>query len=288
MSRSAGIVVFVALALVVAAGPAAPALTVAGTAVPSAAPAPTPPTVARLPDPVLCEGCWAPELLMSWQWQLQGKIDTWVDVQMVDVDGFETSAAIVQELHDAGRAVVCYLSAGSWEEWRPDADDFPERLKGASNGWPGERWLDIRRLRMLGPIMQARLDMCAAKGFDAVELDNVDGYQNRSGFPLAAADQLRFNAYLANQAHRRELSALLKNDLGQARDLVPYFDAALNEQCFQYDECNRLRVFVTEGKAVFGVEYKLELGEFCPQAAGLGFNFMKKKLSLRAWREPCA
>ena len=254
----------------------------------AAADEPRPPRQVRaLPEPVACEGCWTPDPATSWQWQLQGEIDTSVDVGMYNVDGFETSASTVQDLHDAGRAVVCYLSAGSWEEWRPDARDFPASVKGADNGWPGERWLDIRRLRVLGPIMQARLDLCADKGFDAVEFDNVDGYQNRTGFPLTADDQLRYNVYLANQAHRRGLSAVLKNDLGQVRDLLPYYDVALNEQCFQYDECNRLRPFVSAGKAVFTVEYRLELPQFCPQAADLGFNSMKKKLSLRVWREPC-
>ena len=240
-----------------------------------------------LPDATPCEGCWVPEPGTAWQWQLQGAIDTSVDVAMYDVDGFETSGATVQDLQDAGRAVVCYLSAGSWEDWRPDAHRFPASVLGASNGWPGERWLDIRRLRVLGPIMQARLDVCAAKGFDGVEFDNVDGYRNHTGFPLTGEDQLRYDVYLANQAHRRGLAAFLKNDLGQVRELVPYFDAALNEQCFQYDECNRLRPFVAAGKPVFHVEYRLETADFCADAAELGFDSMRKKLSLRAWREPC-
>jgi hypothetical protein len=240
-----------------------------------------------LPEPAPCEGCYAPELATTWQWQLQGTIDTSVDVQMYDIDGFEATHALVQQLHDDGRDVVCYISAGSWENFRPDSGNFPDRVKGASNGWPGEKWLDIRELRVLGPIMQARMDICETKGFDAIEFDNVDGYQNHTGFPLTGADQLRYNIYLANQAHRRGLSAVLKNDLGQIRAQVPYFDFALNEQCFQYSECDRLRPFVNAGKAVFGVEYKLDLADFCPDAASLGFNFMKKKLSLRVWREPC-
>jgi hypothetical protein len=206
---------------------------------------------------------------------------------MYDIDGFESSAGLVQQLHDDGRNVVCYISAGSWESFRPDAGDFPNAVKGASNGWPGEKWLDIRKLRVLGPIMQARMDICEAKAFHAIEFDNDDRYLTHTGFPLTGADQLRYNTYLANQAHRRGLSAVLKNDLGQIRALVPYFDFALNEQCFQYSECDRLRPFVNAGKAVFGVEYKLDLSDFCAEAATLGFNFMKKKLSLRAWREPC-
>jgi hypothetical protein len=277
MRRSITIILSGTLALLTAAAPMA-----------SAGPQRAARTDARsLPAPVPCPGCWAPDPVTSWQWQLQGDIDTSVDAQMYDVDGFEVSAATVQELHLAGRAVVCYLSAGSWERWRPDARDFPRSVLGNSNGWPGERWLDIRRLRILRPIMEARLDRCAAKGFDGVEFDNVDGYQNRTGFPLRGDDQLRYNVFLANQAHRRGMSAVLKNDLGQVRDLLPYFDVALDEQCFQYDECNRLRPFVNAGKAVFTVEYRLTLAEFCAQAAALGFNSMKKKLGLGVWRRPC-
>ena len=76
------------------------------------------------------------------------------------------------------------------ENWRLDAGSFPASVKGGSNGWPGERWLDIRQLSVLEPIMDKRLAMCAAKGFDAVEPDNMDGWQNRTGFPLTAQDQL--------------------------------------------------------------------------------------------------
>jgi hypothetical protein len=240
-----------------------------------------------LPDPVACDGCYAPDLQTSWQWQLQGSVDTSVDVQMYDIDGFEAGANLVTQLHDDGRKVVCYLSAGSWEKFRPDAADFPDSVLGRSNGWPGERWLDIRKLRVLRPIMQARLDMCQAKGFDAVEFDNVDGYQNNTGFPLTGAEQLRYDVFLANQAHLRGMSAVLKNDLGQVRTLLPYFDFALNEQCFQYRECDKLTPFVDAGKAVFGVEYHLDSADFCPDANAMNFNFLKKKPSLRAWRVAC-
>jgi len=241
----------------------------------------------HLPDPAPCPGCYAPALRTSWQWQLQGTIDTSIAVDMFDIDGFDSSASLIDDLHTAGSAVVCYFSAGSWEDWRPDADDFPRRVKGRSNGWPGEKWLDIRKIGVLGPIMRARLDMCAAKGFDAVEFDNVDGYQNRTGFPLTGADQLAYDVFLANQAHLRGMSAVLKNDVGQIRALLPYFDFALNEQCHQYHECDRLSRFVDAGKAVFGVEYKLAKSEFCHAANAANFNFLKKKLSLRVWRSPC-
>jgi hypothetical protein len=242
---------------------------------------------AALPDPEPCDGCWQPALRTSWQWQLQGKVDQSIHAHAFDVDMFDTPAATVESLHRKGRVVVCYVDAGTWENWRPDAGEFPDAVKGKSNGWPGERWLDIGALEDLGPILKARVAKCAAKGFDAVEFDNVDGYANSTGFPLSGRDQLRFDAWLANLAHRHGLSVALKNDLGQVGKLLPYFDFALDEQCFQYQECFKLKPFVHAGKAVFEVEYRLDPPRFCPKANDLNFNSMKKHLSLKAWRHPC-
>ena len=248
--------------------------------------APTP----RLPAPVPCRPhCWQPGLQVSWQWQLSSvpRRSELLDVRMYDVDAFDTPAALVRAMHRRGITVVCYISAGSWEEWRPDADRFPEEVLGKHFGWPGERLLDIRRLDVLGPIMRDRIAMCARKGFDGIEFDNVDGYQNATGFPLTGADQKRYNVWLANQAHRHGLMALLKNDVGQVRALEPYFDGALNEQCHQYDECGRLDRFVEAGKPVFGVEYELALADFCPQANAHDFNFLKKRYALGPFRVAC-
>ncbi len=240
-----------------------------------------------LPASVPCEDCYQPSLQTSWQWQLDGMLDTSIDVDMYDVDGFDTTQAQVEGLHADGRKVVCYMDAGSWERWRPDAGRFPSEILGRSNGWPGERWLDIRALDILGPIMQDRMDICRAKGFDAIEFDLVDAYMNRTGFPLTGQDQLRYNVFLANEAHARGLSVALKNDLEQIPQLLPYFDMALNEQCHQWRECKLLRPFVAAGKAVFGVEYKLKKPKFCPAANRENFNFLKKRLSLKVWRAPC-
>jgi hypothetical protein len=231
---------------------------------------------------------WRPRPGTTWQWQLTGRVDQSVDAQMYDIDLFDNSATVVADLHAKGRRVVCYMSAGSYERWRPDAKRFPRSVLGrALDGWPGERWLDIRRLDVLRPIMERRLDLCAKKGFDAVEPDNIDGYANRSGFRLTAAVQLRYNRFLARAAHARGLSIGLKNDLAQAKALEPHFDWALNEQCFQYDECEGLRPFVRTAKAVFTVEYELEPDAFCARARELGFMSMRKRLDLDAWRAPC-
>jgi hypothetical protein len=195
----------------------------------------------------------------TWYWQLQGRIDNSESASVYDVDGFDTSATEVAKLHALGRHVVCYIDAGTWENWRPDARKFPHSVLGKPNGWPGERWLDVRRLSVLEPIMARRFQMCAAKRFDAIEPDNIDGFENATGFPITAADQLRYDEWIANEAHALGLAVLQKNDPEQARTLQPYFDGVLDEQCNQYHECGSFRPYLKAGKPVMNAEYKRSL-----------------------------
>ncbi|WP_274557609.1 endo alpha-1,4 polygalactosaminidase [Streptomyces spiramyceticus] len=231
---------------------------------------------------------WQPKPGLTWQWQLSGRLDPTVDVPVYDIDGFDQPASAVADLHRRGRKVICYLSTGAWEEFRPDAAKFPKSLLGRGNGWKGERWLDIRRTDVLEPLMARRIGMCREKGFDAVEPDNMDGYRNRTGFPLTAADQLRYNRLIARLAHERGLAVGLKNDLDQIPQLVGDFDFAVNEQCAEYNECRKLVPFIKAGKAVFHVEYELPVGRFCPEARKLKLSSMLKKYELGVWRKPCS
>ena len=144
-----------------------------------------------------CRGAgawWHPPARPSFYWQLQGKLVQSVPASVYDVDGFENTAAEVTALHADGRRVVCYVDVGTAENFRPDYSSFPKSVLGRSNGWPGERWLDIRRTDVIEPIMAARFRMCAEKGFDAVEPDNIEAFTNKSGFPITAADQLRITS----------------------------------------------------------------------------------------------
>lgn len=231
---------------------------------------------------------WVPPVNTSWQWQLLGDVDQSPNVAMYDIDLFENSASVVRALHSKGSHVVCYMNAGAYEDWRPDANSFPASIIGKDyTGWPGEKWLDIRNLDALRPIMDKRLDSCKAKGFDSVEPDNVNAYQEDTGFPLAADDQLRYNTYLAQAAHKRGLSIALKNDLDQTATLVQLYDFELNEQCFKNHECDKLQPFSKAGKAVFNVEYNLEPNQFCAEANRLNFNSLRKNLELDAYKVAC-
>ncbi|MEU7555529.1 endo alpha-1,4 polygalactosaminidase [Streptomyces sp. NPDC044571] len=251
-----------------------------------AGPEPEPEPDEIAPDPPVGQR-WQPRPGVSWQWQLTGRLDTSVKAAVFDIDGFHTTAEQMAELKKAGRKTVCYLSTGAWEEFRPDAREFPAELLGQGNGWEGERWLDIRRTAELEPLMAKRIDMCREKGFDAVEPDNMDGYANKTGFPLTAGDQLAYNRLIAKLAHDRGLSVGLKNDLDQIPQLVGDFDFAVNEQCAEYEECERLTPFIEAGKAVFHVEYELPVRRFCKQSAELKLSSLEKRYDLDAWRKTC-
>ena len=231
---------------------------------------------------------WKPKLNTTWQWQLSTPVDLSVNAEMYDIDLFQNDAAVVSKIHAAGRKAVCYVSVGTYEPFRPDSPQFPASVKGKALGdFPDETWLDIRRWDVLGPIFEARFDQCKSKGFDGIEPDNVDGYTNNSGFPLTYNDQIQFNRRIADLAHARGLSVGLKNDLDQINDLLPHFDWLLNEQCFQFKECELLSPFVTAGKAVFTVEYQRKPEQFCAQANALNFNSLYKNINLDAFRIAC-
>jgi hypothetical protein len=236
---------------------------------------------------------WRPAPGLTWQYQLTGEfLDDSFRVDMYDIDLFDTSADIVASLHYQERKVICYISAGTVEDWRADKDQFPKAVIGKADvGWRGERWLDIRAIDALAPVLRARLDLCSAKGFDAVEADNVDGYQNATGFPLTAADQLRFNRWLAAEAHKRGLAIALKNDPDQAAELVADFDMAISEECFDQGWCDEETVFLKANKPVLDVEYsdtKMTPSIFCSAAKKMGIQAIYKKRALDAWRQACA
>lgn len=235
---------------------------------------------------------WKPPVHTTWQWQLgEAPIDTTIEAQMIDIDLFDHSKETVAALHAQGRKVVCYVSVGSHEDWRPDAADFPASVLGKDyEGWPGEKWLDIRQIDLLAPIMRARLDLCKSKGFDAVEPDNMDSYTNDTGFPLTYDDQLAYNLWLATEAHQRGLSIGLKNNPDQVDDLVAEYDWALTESCFAQGWCEELLPFIQAGKAVFAAEYtdtSITLDDFCPQAQTLQISAILKERELTAWRATC-
>jgi hypothetical protein len=189
---------------------------------------------------------------------------------------------------------MCYIDVGTWESWRPDAGKFPKSVLGLPDGhWKGERWLDIRQTSILEPIMAHRLDLCKSKGFDGVDPDNLDGYQNKTGFPLTYAEQLTYDTWVATAAHARGLTADQKGDNGQVKDLVKVFDFAVVEQCFAQGWCKQFTLYTQNNRLVVDVEYNNQvtqsrfLNKTCPSDARYDETAILKKLELTAWIVTC-
>lgn len=249
---------------------------------------PSSPTVtAPQPPAAAAPARWTPTGKPSWQYHLNASPDLTVRTDVLTSDLDSTSAAQVASLHASGRRAICYVSAGSWEDWRGDAAKFPSAVLGNNlDGWPGERWLDVRQLDVLRPLMEKRVAACDAKGFDGIEFDNVDGYTNKTGFALTANHQLAYNRALAALAHKYGLAVGLKNDVGQVSSLVADFDFAVNESCLQYNECGVYKPFIDAGKPVLHVEY-VNSTTFCSDKSIAGFSSIAKRSELDSWRKSC-
>jgi hypothetical protein len=235
---------------------------------------------------------WVPTVGSTYQIQYDGNLNLKIPADIYDLDMFDTPASIVAKLHAQGRHAVCYIDVGTWENWRPDAKKFPKRVLGKPDGgWPGERWLDIRQTRVLEPIMSARMQLCRRKGFDAVDPDNIDGYENDTGFPLTGGEQLTYDTWVAQEAHALGLSVAQKNDNDQVNDLVNDFDFAVLEQCYTQGWCKQFSLYTKTDRLVVDVEYTISQARFtekaCPVATKYDETAILKKLQLTAWIVTC-
>ncbi|MCU1350968.1 MAG: endo alpha,4 polygalactosaminidase precursor [Acidimicrobiales bacterium] len=231
---------------------------------------------------------WIPPLKGSWDIQFNGTIDTNVPgVTMYDLSLSSTSAATAKALHAVGKRLTCYLSVGTYESWRPDAARFPAAVLGKPLGqWPGERWLDINSA-VVRSIMAARLDQAKALGCDAVDPDNMDVFEQDSGFKVTDANQIAYNTWLAAGAHQRGMAVFLKNDDAQAARLAGSFDGAIVEQCLVYSSCDAFRPFTAAAKPVYEIEYTTNAEKACIDRRRRGFMTITKHLALDQWRIPC-
>ena len=231
---------------------------------------------------------WKPTAGTTWQWQIGGgTFDTSMAVQVFDID-WEQEASAVQSLHAAGKKVICYVSVGSWEEWRPDAAQFPSAVIGKDYPeWAGEKFVDIRA-QALRDIMAKRLDVCRQKGFDAVEPDNMDVFEANSGFPLTRADGINYALWLAEQSHQRGMAIVQKNASSIVRDIRMSYDGALTEDCHDGGWCADMQPYLDNDQPVFACEYNSSIfSAACTWGKAKKYSFILKKLELDAWIQFC-
>ncbi|KAI0476922.1 glycoside hydrolase superfamily [Xylaria cf. heliscus] len=213
------------------------------------------------------------------------------------VDLENTSADTIGALKSAGHTIVCYFSAGSIEDYREDAGEFPASAVGNTlDGWPDEKWVDHRNAKVR-EIMATRIQSAAAKGCVGVDPDNIDGYTNNSGFDLTEDDTVDYVQYLAGTAHAAGLAYGLKNSGAIVDRVVDVAEWAINEECAEYTECADYAPFIKAGKPVFHVEYvedddatsvsASKLAKACAADGQSGFSTIVKHYTLDNWVVYC-
>lgn len=245
---------------------------------------------------------WQPAVGTKWQIELLYALnDTSVDAPIYDIDLYDNPKSIIADLQGMGRKVICYFSAGTYENWRSDASDFKETDLGNKLGnWPGERWLNTNS-HNVRKIMQSRLDLAVTKGCDGVDPDNIDAYDNSNGLQLTKSDAIDYVNWLASEAHSRGLSIGLKNGGGIIDSVIGMMQWSVNEQCAQYTECGTYAAFTAANKPVFHIEYPKgdntnngdpvtaqQKSDACNATAAVNFSTVIKNMDLDNWVEYCS
>ncbi|KPM44597.1 hypothetical protein AK830_g1964 [Neonectria ditissima] len=250
---------------------------------------------------------WQPAVGASWQIILKYPIvliddsteDLEPDTDIWDLDLYDNDKTVFDALRDAGKHVICYFSAGSWEDWRDDADDFAKSDLGKGlDGWEGENWLNVSSPNVRS-IMKTRIKLASDKGCSAIDPDNVDGYQNDNGLGLTKADAVSYIKFLSAEAAQYNMSTGLKNAGDIIDDVLDYVHFSVNEQCIQYSECETFAAFIDADKPVFNIEYpdkapkvsdkeKAVICSHAGKAKGSDkFSKVIKKMILDGWVEYC-
>jgi hypothetical protein len=202
---------------------------------------------------------WQPKAGVKWQIQLINAVsDTTVNADVWDIDLFDNTADRITTLKAKGHKVICYFSAGTYEDWRPDISKFDTTDLGSNlDEWPGERWLNIKSDKVRA-IISSRLDMAKAKGCDGVDPDNIDAYANSNGLGLTEGDSIDFLNFLARESHSRGMAIGLKNGGDIIGSVIEIMQWSVNEQCAEFKECGVYAAFTEVDKPVFHIEYSKE------------------------------
>jgi hypothetical protein len=261
-------------------------------------------------------GWWRPAAgVLPWQWEIDHEIVTTSPGDMgtgdttyqstpaanplvYDIDGFDNTAADVAALHALGKKVICYIEVGAAETYRPDYAQFPAAaLGGTESGYPDEKYLNIDDPQV-ATVIEARISMCAQKGFDGIEPDIDDSYTDPTGFTITESDNITYLSKLATYAHSLGLAWGLKNgaDGGDPATFVPavlaFADFAVVEEPFFLMTISTFEPALSAaGKAMFLAEYTNDTASssiFCAQAIADHTNAVLFDVALDGKvRDPC-
>jgi len=209
-------------------------------------------------DASVAAATWTdPPANAQFDYQIGGAYPPARTVRIVDRD--RTSRPV------SGLYNICYVNAFQTQNyqtkwWEAKHPSLLLRYHGKfvhDPGWPGEILFDTstaRKRSAIAAILDKWIDGCEAKGFQAIEPDNLDS-NTRSHHLLTTADNMDLATKLAERAHADGLAFGQKNDAELAAKYRKEvgFDFAIAEECQVYNECGYyLRDY---GDEVFEIEY---------------------------------
>lgn len=246
---------------------------------------------------------WQPSAGSKWNIQLLKPVvaSQTADYPIWDIDLFDNSASTIKAMKAKGTKVICYFSAGSYEDWRPDAKNWTKSDYGNGlDGWEGESWTNTKSENVRN-IMRKRLDLAVQKGCDGVDPDNIDAYNNDNGLGLTQQDAIDYTLFLAKESQARSLSIGLKNAAEIIPSVLSSVQWSVNEQCAQYNECEPYAAFIQAGKPVFHLEYPKgdktsnnkavasdKANTVCNAKGSTNFSTLIKNINLDSWTQTCA
>ncbi|MBF4633561.1 endo alpha-1,4 polygalactosaminidase [Agreia pratensis] len=206
-------------------------------------------------------------------YQLGGSYDVDDAVKIVARDSTSTPAEGVYS--------ICYVNGfqsqpGDDERWSVDnpglvlRDDDGQAI--IDPNWPDEFILDTsspEKRQRISRMIGASIETCADKGFDAVEIDNLDTY-SRSDGRLSIDDNLALAKLFADRAHGHAMAIGQKNsaELGELGRTRAGFDFAVTEECVRFEECGAYAEVYDD--RVIDIEYTDDLSapfdEICASA----------------------
>lgn len=226
---------------------------------------------------------------VTWQAQLSGSVDSTLDVELFYLDADFASPSMLSTLRASGRIVLCYVSAGTFEPWREDANAFPESALGEPLlDYPREQWIDFRDSRVKD-ILRARLDGMSRAGCDGVYPSTLEAHREASGFDLGRSDVVAYARWLAGEIHARGMSAGLSVSAELVPDVENAYDWALAIDCLAGSGCAPWVPVRQSGRAVLLVEFGGEgdAPRICTAAKSLGFDAIVKRPAFDAFRVGC-
>jgi len=177
--------------------------------------------------------------------------DKWKSYDVIGLDLFDAKYGDLKRFKDAGKKLIAYTSI-HFENWRPDAESFPDYIKVQNLGtWSGEKIIDVRWWEAIQPIFSARFRLAIDKGFDALELDNTD-----QRAPHVSEHQMIYHVKrLVALAGEYGLKVFQKNTGGFTHELQPLCAGVIAESCNTYGECFLYKTYSDNKKPVWMIEY---------------------------------